>query len=81
MSYIIFSHFFLYWETTKTVARDIAKTAACVFWITAKTAGCVFWITAKTAACVFWITAKTAACFQKGFITIITFNIVFIDFM
>ena len=33
--------FDLHWETTKIVARDTAKTAACVFWITAKTAACV----------------------------------------
>ena len=58
ISYIISWHFYLYRETTKIVARN----------------------TAKTAACVFWITAKAAACFQKGFITFITYNIVFIDF-
>ena len=47
--YFVQLHFYLYWETTKIVARDAAKTVA-------RDA-------AKNAACVFWIPAKTAACF------------------
>ena len=70
-----FFHFYLYWETTKTVARETAKTAACVF---SELHFYFYWETTKIVA---RDTAKTAACVQKGFITFITCIIVFIDFM
>ena len=72
-------HFYLYWETTKTVA--------CVFWIPADCGLCfvelhfyLYWKTTKTVA---QDTAKTAACVQKGFYNFYDLEPinVFVDFM